>query len=66
MQTILLFELGYKFYPLDMFTIFAAQIIFDNILNRKIPWPPVPKDMSTEAQNLIDRYLIYDFVKHFI
>lgn len=32
------------------------QIIFDNILNRNIPWPQVPEDMSYEAQDLIDRY----------
>jgi hypothetical protein len=35
-----------------------AQIIFDNILNRHIPWPPVPNYMSYEAQDLIDR-LVY-------
>ncbi|XP_017247652.1 probable serine/threonine protein kinase IRE4 isoform X2 [Daucus carota subsp. sativus] len=37
-----------------------VEIIFDNILNRKIPWPPVPKDMSSEAQDLIDRLLLLD------
>ncbi|QHO30716.1 putative serine/threonine protein kinase [Arachis hypogaea] len=31
------------------------QTIFDNILNRKIPWPAVPEEMSPEAQDLIDR-----------
>ncbi|KAF5955818.1 hypothetical protein HYC85_008674 [Camellia sinensis] len=31
------------------------EIIFDNILSRKIPWPSVPDDMSYEAQDLIDR-----------
>ncbi|XP_059638103.1 probable serine/threonine protein kinase IRE4 isoform X2 [Cornus florida] len=36
------------------------EIIFDNILNRKIPWPSVPKDMSYEAQDLIDRFLVHD------
>lgn len=30
-------------------------MIFDNILNRKIPWPRVPDDMSYEAKDLIDR-----------
>lgn len=30
-------------------------MIFDNILNRKIPWPRVPDDMSYEAEDLIDR-----------
>uniref|UniRef100_A0A5B7BF23 non-specific serine/threonine protein kinase n=1 Tax=Davidia involucrata TaxID=16924 RepID=A0A5B7BF23_DAVIN len=42
---------------------FAAErpeIIFDNILNRKIPWPSVPDDMSYEAQDLIDRFLVHD------
>ncbi|KAJ7565559.1 hypothetical protein O6H91_02G065300 [Diphasiastrum complanatum] len=36
------------------------QIIFDNILNRKIPWPQVPEDLSYEAQDLIDRLLAED------
>jgi len=36
------------------------QIIFDNILNRNIPWPHVPEDMSYEAQDLIDRLLTED------
>lgn len=31
--------------------------IFDNILNRKIPWPAVPNEISLEAQDLIDRFL---------
>lgn len=30
-------------------------MIFDNILNRKIPWPRVPDEMSTEAHDLIDK-----------
>ncbi|KAL2249717.1 UNVERIFIED_CONTAM: putative serine/threonine protein kinase IRE4 [Sesamum indicum] len=34
--------------------------IFDNILNRKIPWPVVPNEMSYEAQDLIDRFLVHD------
>ncbi|KAK4390678.1 putative serine/threonine protein kinase IREH1 [Sesamum angolense] len=34
--------------------------IFDNILNRKIPWPLVPNEMSYEAQDLIDRFLVHD------
>lgn len=34
-----------------------VQIIFDNILNRKIPWPAVPDDMSYEAKDLIDRFV---------
>ncbi|XP_024361260.1 probable serine/threonine protein kinase IRE3 [Physcomitrium patens] len=36
------------------------QIIFDNILNRNIPWPYVPEEMSYEAQDLIDRLLTED------
>ncbi|KAL5780460.1 hypothetical protein ACOSQ2_011197 [Xanthoceras sorbifolium] len=36
------------------------EMIFDNILNRKIPWPHVPNDMSFEAQDLINRILIHD------
>ncbi|KAL7155261.1 hypothetical protein ABFS83_03G063100 [Erythranthe nasuta] len=34
--------------------------IFDNILNRKIPWPSVPTEMSYDTQNLIDRLLVHD------
>ncbi|XP_009778794.1 probable serine/threonine protein kinase IREH1 [Nicotiana sylvestris] len=36
------------------------QKIFDNILNRKIPWPGVPDEMSAEAQDLIDQLLTED------
>ncbi|MBA0800924.1 hypothetical protein Gohar_011329 [Gossypium harknessii] len=36
------------------------ETIFDNILNRKIPWPRVPEEMSLEAQDLIDRLLTED------
>ncbi|MBA0830477.1 hypothetical protein Goarm_015009 [Gossypium armourianum] len=38
----------------------AETTIFDNILNRKIPWPRVPEEMSLEAQDLIDRLLTED------
>ncbi|KAL3640836.1 hypothetical protein CASFOL_015804 [Castilleja foliolosa] len=34
--------------------------IFDNILNRKIPWPSVPDEMSCDAQDLIDRLLVHN------
>ncbi|KAL4566349.1 hypothetical protein LXL04_030463 [Taraxacum kok-saghyz] len=34
--------------------------IFNNILNAKIPWPSVPNDMSYEAQDIINRFLIHD------
>eukprot|EP00250_Pteridium_aquilinum_P011958 c20416_g1_i1 orf=749-4627(-) len=36
------------------------QRIFENILNRKIPWPRVPEDMSADAKDLIDRLLTED------
>ena len=36
----------------------GVQIIFDNILNRKIPWPSAPSDMSYEAQDLINRLVM--------
>jgi serine/threonine protein kinase len=36
------------------------QVIFDNILNRNIPWPHIPEDMSPEAQDLIDKLLTED------
>ncbi|RWR72347.1 putative serine/threonine protein kinase IRE4 isoform X1 [Cinnamomum micranthum f. kanehirae] len=42
------------------FTASLPEIIFDNILNQKIPWPQVPIDMSYEAQDLIKRLLIHD------
>ncbi|CAK9142824.1 unnamed protein product [Ilex paraguariensis] len=42
------------------FTAEHPEIIFNNILNRKIPWPSVPTDMSYEAKDLIDRFLIHD------
>jgi serine/threonine protein kinase len=54
---IILFELVTGIPP---FSAEHPEIIFDNILNRKIPWPPVPRDMSSEAQELIDRFLIHD------
>ncbi|GJQ99577.1 probable serine/threonine protein kinase IREH1 isoform X2 [Tanacetum coccineum] len=36
------------------------QTIFDNILNRNIPWPMVPEEMSPEAADLIDQLLTED------
>lgn len=42
----------------NSFVFSLSQIIFDNILNRKIPWPLVPDDMSYEAQDLINRLAI--------
>ncbi|XP_071703126.1 probable serine/threonine protein kinase IRE4 isoform X2 [Rutidosis leptorrhynchoides] len=34
--------------------------IFYNILNAKIPWPSIPDEMSVEAQDMINRFLIHD------
>ncbi|XP_010914243.1 probable serine/threonine protein kinase IRE4 isoform X2 [Elaeis guineensis] len=42
------------------FTARLPEMIFENILNRKIPWPHVPDDMSYEAKDLIDRLLVQD------
>ncbi|KAM1708827.1 hypothetical protein TB2_001704 [Malus domestica] len=33
------------------------QQIFNNIINRDIPWPKVPEEMSPEAYDLIDKLL---------
>ncbi|KAF5947612.1 hypothetical protein HYC85_013569 [Camellia sinensis] len=33
------------------------QQIFDNIINRDIPWPKIPDEMSYEAYDLIDKLL---------
>lgn len=54
---VILFELIVGIPP---FNAEHPQIIFDNILNRKIPWPQVPDEMSPEAQDLIDRLLTED------
>ncbi|XP_065880657.1 probable serine/threonine protein kinase IRE4 isoform X2 [Euphorbia lathyris] len=54
---IILFELITGIPP---FAAERPEIIFDNILNRKIPWPPVPDNISYEAQDLIDRLITHD------
>ncbi|VFQ67759.1 unnamed protein product [Cuscuta campestris] len=54
---VILFELIVGIPP---FNAEHPQEIFDNILNRKIPWPLVPEEMSAEAQDLIDRLLTED------
>ncbi|XAR61784.1 Non-specific serine/threonine protein kinase [Bertholletia excelsa] len=54
---IILFELVTGVPP---FNAESPEMIFDNILNRKIPWPSVPDEMSYEAQDLIDRFLVHD------
>ncbi|KAL3505283.1 hypothetical protein ACH5RR_035124 [Cinchona calisaya] len=45
---------------LPPFSAELPEIIFDNILNRTIPWPSIPVEMSFEAQDLIDRFLEHD------
>ncbi|KAK7251743.1 hypothetical protein RIF29_35201 [Crotalaria pallida] len=54
---VILFELLVGIPP---FNAEHPQTIFDNILNRKIPWPQVPEEMSPEAHDLIDRLLTED------
>ncbi|KAK7314659.1 hypothetical protein VNO77_33186 [Canavalia gladiata] len=54
---VILFELLVGIPP---FNAEHPQTIFDNILNRKMPWPTVPEEMSPEAQDLIDRLLTED------
>ncbi|XP_040998273.1 probable serine/threonine protein kinase IRE4 isoform X1 [Juglans microcarpa x Juglans regia] len=54
---IILFELITGIPP---FTAEHPEKIFDNILNRKVPWPSVPSDMTYEAQDLINRFLIHN------
>ncbi|OMO95856.1 hypothetical protein CCACVL1_05217 [Corchorus capsularis] len=54
---VILFELIVGIPP---FNAEHPQIIFDNILNRKIPWPRVPQELSLEAYDLIDRLLTED------
>ncbi|KAL0380279.1 UNVERIFIED_CONTAM: putative serine/threonine protein kinase IREH1 [Sesamum angustifolium] len=54
---VILFELIVGIPP---FNAEHPQKIFDNILNRKIPWPRVPDEMSLESHDLIDRLLTED------
>ncbi|EXB25607.1 putative serine/threonine-protein kinase [Morus notabilis] len=54
---VILFELLVGIPP---FNAEHPQTIFDNILNRNIPWPQVPEEMSPEAHDLIDRLLTED------
>ncbi|KAJ4783147.1 Protein kinase family protein [Rhynchospora pubera] len=51
---IILFELLVGIPP---FNAEHPQRIFDNIMNRDIPWPQVPEEMSIEAYDLIDKLL---------
>lgn len=52
---IILFELLVGIPP---FNADDPQQIFNNILNRDIPWPQVPEEMSHEAYDLIKKLLI--------
>ncbi|CAH1446485.1 unnamed protein product [Lactuca virosa] len=54
---VILFELIVGIPP---FNAEHPQTIFDNILNRNIPWPVVPDEMSPDAQDLIDQLLTED------
>ncbi|XP_057537927.1 probable serine/threonine protein kinase IREH1 [Amaranthus tricolor] len=54
---VILFELIVGIPP---FNAEHPQIIFDNILNRNIPWPRVPEEMSCETQDLINKLLTED------
>ncbi|KAL7595631.1 hypothetical protein Lser_V15G29604 [Lactuca serriola] len=54
---VILFELIVGIPP---FNAEHPQMIFDNILNRNIPWPVVPDEMNPDAQDLIDQLLIED------
>ncbi|KAG9140748.1 hypothetical protein Leryth_006929 [Lithospermum erythrorhizon] len=51
---VILFELLVGLPP---FNAEHPQQIFDNIMNRDIPWPKVPEEMSFEAYDLIDKLL---------
>ncbi|XP_078152825.1 putative serine/threonine protein kinase IRE [Carex rostrata] len=52
---IILFELLVGIPP---FNAEHPQRIFDNIMNRDIPWPHVPEEMNFDAYDLIDKLLI--------
>ncbi|GLT40305.1 hypothetical protein SLA2020_144500 [Shorea laevis] len=51
---VILYELLVGIPPFNAET---PQDIFDNILNRDIPWPKVPEEMSYEAHDLVDKLL---------
>ncbi|KAK1277760.1 Serine/threonine-protein kinase AtPK2/AtPK19 [Acorus gramineus] len=51
---IILFELLVGIPP---FNAEHPQKIFDNIMNRDIPWPQIPEEMTYEAYDLIDKLL---------
>ncbi|GAV90923.1 Pkinase domain-containing protein [Cephalotus follicularis] len=51
---VILFELLVGIPPFNAAT---PQQIFDNIMNRDIPWPKIPEEMSYDAADLIDKLL---------
>ncbi|XP_031265830.1 probable serine/threonine protein kinase IRE [Pistacia vera] len=51
---VILFELLVGIPPFNAET---PQQIFDNIMNRDIPWPEIPGEMTYEAYDLIDKLL---------
>ncbi|XP_006365254.1 probable serine/threonine protein kinase IRE [Solanum tuberosum] len=51
---VILFELLVGIPP---FNAEHPQQIFDNIINRDIPWPKIPEEMSVEAYDLINKLL---------
>ncbi|KAL9271600.1 putative serine/threonine protein kinase IRE4 [Drosera capensis] len=54
---VILFELITGVPP---FTAETPEIIFHNILYKKVLWPSIPSQMSLEAQDLINRFLEHD------
>ncbi|CAL1405176.1 unnamed protein product [Linum trigynum] len=57
---IILFELLVGIPP---FNAPSPQLVFDNIMNRDIPWPRVPDEISYEAYDLIDKLLTENSVQ---
>ncbi|XP_010101342.2 probable serine/threonine protein kinase IRE [Morus notabilis] len=51
---VILFELLVGIPP---FNADHPQRIFDNIINRDIPWPKIPEEMSNDAYDIIDKLL---------
>ncbi|XP_059450583.1 probable serine/threonine protein kinase IRE [Corylus avellana] len=51
---VILFELLVGIPP---FNAERPQQVFDNIINRDIPWPKIPEEMSNEAYDLVDKFL---------
>lgn len=52
---IALILLSVYFYADLQITWLSMQQIFDNIMNRNIPWPKVPEEISHEAYDLIEK-----------